>query len=84
MGGVPAGGAAGYGVSTGAFALSASHSFVIAASEPSLLIAAIAAFTHAVSGLPLARTTLACSASAPLGGGNWPTITESSTWAEVT
>src|SRR3954466_10146570 len=62
--------AGGYGVKTGADALSDSHSLVIAARLPSSLIALIAALTHGVIGLSFARTTLACSAAAPVGGAN--------------
>src|SRR3954470_4199917 len=63
----------GYGVKTGADALSDSHSFVIAARLPSSLIALIAALTHGVIGLSFARTALACSPVPPAGGANWPT-----------
>jgi hypothetical protein len=51
----------GYGVKTGAATLSDNHSFWMAASDPSAVIAAIAALTQGVIGLPLARTTLTCS-----------------------
>ena len=64
--------------------MSDSHSFVIPSSVPSAFIAPIAALTHAVSGLSLARTTLKCSASAPVGGENWPTMAELSSWTAVT
>src|SRR4051812_19862239 len=50
------GAVAGYGVRTGALALSDSHSLVIASRLPSLFSAAIAALTHDVRALPLART----------------------------
>src|SRR3954453_7738673 len=62
--------AGGYGVKTGADALSESPSFVIAARLPSSVIALIAALTHGGMGRGLARTALTCSAEAPAGGAN--------------
>ena len=49
---------------------------------PAAWSAAMAAFTHGVSGLSLSRTTLRSALPSPLS--NWPTATALGTWTLVT
>ena len=66
--------------STGAPASFDSHFSCRLLKVPSWSSAVTAAFTHAVTGLPLAMTRPKCSV-VPSGGGSCPTMTEFGTWA---